>query len=101
LATRVGDAFGAEISVTYHRSYPVTTNHAEEKLLLAQVAADVTEGGVDTTIAPLLLAEDFGFMLQQRPGAYILLGNGDSKPLRLIASPQQRPRCTGASPKFR
>jgi amidohydrolase len=81
IAGGVGDAFGAEISVAYHCGYPVTTNHAKETLLAVQVAADVAGGGVDTTIAPLMLAEDFGYMLQQRPGAYILLGNGGTKPL--------------------
>jgi hippurate hydrolase len=72
-------AYGATVSIDYSRGYPVTRNHAEQTDFIVQVANEV--GGadaVDTGIAPLMGAEDFSYMLEKRPGAYIFLGNGDT-----------------------
>jgi hippurate hydrolase len=72
-------AFGATAQVDYRRGYPVTFNHPEQTAFMAGVAAEVAgTGGVDTGIAPLMGAEDFSYMLEERPGAYIFLGNGDT-----------------------
>ena len=63
----------------YRRGYPVTMNHPEQTEFMAKVAADVGgERAVDATIAPLMGAEDFSYMLEERPGAYIFMGNGDT-----------------------
>ena len=79
IAQGVASAFGATAAVAYERGYPVTQNHPEQTRFMAQVAAEVGgEGAVDTGIAPLMGAEDFSFMLNERPGAYIFLGNGDT-----------------------
>jgi hippurate hydrolase len=70
-------ALGAKAEVTYTRGYPVTVNTPENTDFAADVARAVS-GKVDTDTAPLMGAEDFSFMLLERPGAYIFLGNGDT-----------------------
>ncbi|MBC7141165.1 MAG: amidohydrolase [Rhodobacteraceae bacterium] len=70
-------AHGATAEVTYMRGYPVTVN-AEDNTLYAAEVAQAVSGKVDTDAAPLMGAEDFSFMLNERPGAYIFLGNGDT-----------------------
>ncbi|OIQ33557.1 MAG: amidohydrolase [Alphaproteobacteria bacterium MedPE-SWcel] len=72
----VAATFGGEAEVTYYRGYPVMVNHEEQTDFAAKVARDVS-GGCDE--APLVMGgEDFAFMLEERPGAYILVGNGDT-----------------------
>lgn len=72
----VAETFGATADVTYHRGYPCMVNHDEQTAFAAQVAKSVS-GQCDD--APLVMGgEDFAFMLEERPGAYILVGNGDS-----------------------
>ncbi|MEH7826631.1 M20 aminoacylase family protein [Gemmobacter denitrificans] len=70
-------ALGARAELHYQRGYPVTVNAAENTAFAAEVARAVS-GKVDTDTAPLMGAEDFSFMLNERPGAYIFLGNGDT-----------------------
>ena len=68
--------FGATADVTYYRGYPCMVNHEEQTEFAAQVAKSVSGDCAD---APLVMGgEDFAFMLEERPGAYILVGNGDS-----------------------
>lgn len=75
----VAAAFGATAAISYDRGYPVTFNHPEQTAFMARVAAEVAgDSGVDTAVAPLMGAEDFSYMLEKRPGAYIFLGNGDT-----------------------
>ena len=63
----------------YRDGYPATINNAEKTELAAKVASSVVgEDNVDVNRAPMMAAEDFSFMLNKRPGAFILLGNGDS-----------------------
>ena len=69
--------FGATATVNYMRGYPVTFNHDEQTAFMGKVAEEVGYG-IDTTILPQMGAEDFSYMLERRPGAYILLGNGDT-----------------------
>ncbi|MDQ1848114.1 M20 aminoacylase family protein [Gemmobacter fulvus] len=70
-------ALGARAQFSYQRGYPVTANAVENTGYAAAVAQAVS-GQVDTDTAPLMGAEDFSFMLNERPGAYIFLGNGDT-----------------------
>ncbi len=71
--------FGGTAEVTYNRSYPVMVNHEEQTEFAADVARAVS-GSCDD--APLVMGgEDFAFMLEERPGAYILVGNGDTAPV--------------------
>jgi hippurate hydrolase len=68
--------FGGTAEVTYHRGYPVMVNSEEQTEFAAEVARKVS-GQCDD--APLVMGgEDFAFMLEERPGAYILVGNGDT-----------------------
>jgi amidohydrolase len=71
--------YGATAKLTYKRDYPVTRNHERQAAFAASVAADVVGGEqVDALVAPVMGAEDFSFMLEARPGAFIFVGNGDS-----------------------
>jgi hippurate hydrolase len=70
-------AFGAKAEIAYKRGYPVTVNTPENTIFAAEVARAVS-GQVDTDTPPLMGAEDFSFMLNARPGAYIFLGNGNT-----------------------
>lgn len=75
----VAQLSGAKITLDYERSYPVLVNHAAETGIAARVAADVAgEGNVSSEIPPVMGAEDFAYMLEARPGAFIFIGNGDS-----------------------
>lgn len=72
-------AFGASAELNYMRGYPATVNTAEEAEFSARVAETVAgEGRVDRAPKPAMGAEDFSYMLQERPGAYIWAGNGDT-----------------------
>jgi amidohydrolase len=72
-------AYGATAAVDYRRGYPVTVNHPEQTDFIAKVASEVAgERAVDIAIAPLMGAEDFSYMLETRPGAYIFMGNGNT-----------------------
>lgn len=76
IAEGVAESFGAEARVEYARNYPVMVNHPEQTEFAASVAASVAGDCAD---APLVMGgEDFAFMLEERPGAYILVGNGDT-----------------------
>ena len=70
-------ALGAKAEVAYQRGYPVTVNAPDNTVYAAEVAKSVS-GQIDADTAPLMGAEDFSFMLLERPGAYIFLGNGDT-----------------------
>jgi len=70
---------GATCKIDYRRGYPVTFNHAEQAAFAAQVARTVAgEAQVDDNVMPQMGAEDFSYMLLERPGAYIFVGNGDT-----------------------
>ncbi|MBD3765640.1 MAG: amidohydrolase [Rhodobacterales bacterium] len=70
-------ALGAQAELHYQRGYPVTVNAPEQTGFAVEVARAVS-GRVDADTPPLMGAEDFSFMLNERPGAYIFLGNGDT-----------------------
>jgi len=72
----IGAGFGGRISLEYERNYPVMDNHADETGFAADAARAVSGQCGE---APLVMGgEDFAFMLHERPGAYILVGNGDT-----------------------
>jgi amidohydrolase len=71
--------YGAKATLTYKRDYPVTRNHERQTAFAAEVAAEVVgRERVDTDVPPVMGAEDFSFMLEARPGAFIFVGNGSS-----------------------
>jgi hippurate hydrolase len=70
---------GASAKLTYSRDYPVTRNHERQTAFAVSVAADVAgHDRVDAAAAPVMGGEDFSFMLEARPGAFIFVGNGDT-----------------------
>jgi len=74
--------YGAKAELTYTPGYPVLVNDAGRTTFAAAVASEVAgEGKVDHHCPPLMGAEDFAFMLNERPGAFIYVGNGDSAAL--------------------
>ena len=76
IAAGVGATFGAKAEVDWRPGYPVMVNSEEQTAFAAEVAAKVAGDCAD---APLVMGgEDFAYMLEERPGAYILVGNGDT-----------------------
>mgnify|MGYP003513154256 FL=1 len=79
LVDSVAVAFGATASLHYQRTYPATINSPEHAEFAADVAAALVGGDkVVRELPPSMGAEDFSFMLQVRPGAYLRLGQGGS-----------------------
>jgi hippurate hydrolase len=86
LQKRVGEViegtaklYGATAKITYTNGYPVTVNHERQTAFAADVAREIAgQDKVDANVAPVMGAEDFSFMLNERPGAFIFVGNGDS-----------------------
>jgi amidohydrolase len=77
IAQGVGAALGATIAVDFVRGYPITRNHPAETDLAVAAASDVVGAEhVATETPPTMGAEDFSYMLEARPGAMILIGNG-------------------------
>jgi len=75
-------AHGASADFHYRRDYPVVVNHAAQTDFAARVAAGVAgEGRVATDAPPVMGGEDFAFMLNARPGAFLFVGNGDTAPV--------------------
>ncbi|MDO5632480.1 MAG: M20 aminoacylase family protein [Paracoccus sp. (in: a-proteobacteria)] len=77
VAVNTAAAFGATAAVTYERGYPVTRNHPSETGYAIDVARAISPD-VNTDVAPMMGGEDFSYMLESRPGAYIFVGNGDT-----------------------
>ncbi|TCL10077.1 hippurate hydrolase [Shimia isoporae] len=79
IAEHTALAYGATAEVVWEDGYPVTINHeAETEYAVEAARAVVGDAAVDDNTDPILPAEDFAFMLEERPGAYIFLGNGDT-----------------------
>jgi amidohydrolase len=71
--------YGAKAKLTYERGYPVTVNHARETDFAVKVASEIAGADrVDAEAPPMMGSEDFSFMLNERPGAMIFAGNGDT-----------------------
>jgi amidohydrolase len=70
--------YGAKVTLVYKRDYPVTQNYPQQTAFAADVAAQVVGNErVDRATPPVMGAEDFSFMLNARPGAFIFVGNGE------------------------
>jgi amidohydrolase len=74
----VAQMTGAKIDLDYVPGYPVTVNHASQTDFATQVAKEIAGDGNVHETAPMMGAEDFSYMLEARPGAFIFCGNGDS-----------------------
>jgi hippurate hydrolase len=77
IVTKVADALGASAEVSYARGYPATVNTAREAAFAASVGERIFgKGNVITDPEPTMGGEDFSYMLLERPGAYVFLGQG-------------------------
>lgn len=82
VAEQTALAYGASAEVDYRDGYPPTVNHAQQTAFVVDVAgALVGTDKVDADRSPTMGAEDFSYMLNERPGAFIFMGNGDSATL--------------------
>ncbi|UWR34606.1 amidohydrolase [Sulfitobacter sp. W027] len=70
------EAHQCKAEIDYQRGYPVTRNHAEHTRFAAEAADQITPG-TERDTPPIMAGEDFSYMLNARPGAYIMIGNGD------------------------
>ncbi|WP_245951898.1 M20/M25/M40 family metallo-hydrolase [Mesorhizobium loti] len=79
IAAGIAQGYGAEIEFKYMRSVPATFNYPQQTKLAVAAARDlVGDASVNDNIREEVGAEDFSYMLQERPGAYIFIGNGPS-----------------------
>jgi hippurate hydrolase len=86
IAAGIAAAHGATVEIDYDRNYPVTRNHPSQTTFAAAVAREVAGAArVDADAPPVLGGEDFSYMLEARPGAFIFIGNGDSAGLHTSA----------------
>jgi amidohydrolase len=74
----VAQMTGARIDLIYERGYPVTVNHAAQTEVARRVAKEVGGDGAVAETDPMMGAEDFAYMLEARPGAFIFCGNGNT-----------------------
>jgi amidohydrolase len=82
VADATARAYGGSAETIYTRMYPVTMNHAREAAFAAEVARDISGAErVDERALPRMGGEDFSFMLQERPGAFVFIGTGEGAEL--------------------
>ncbi|WP_069301669.1 M20 aminoacylase family protein [Neptunicoccus sediminis] len=78
----IAATFDVKVDLDFDYGYPPTINHAANAEMAAEVARTIVgETMVDADTKPILPAEDFAYMLEERPGAYLFLGQGDSAPV--------------------
>jgi hippurate hydrolase len=78
MADGIAAAFGASVAFEFHRNYPPLVNHpAQTAFAVEAMKAVVGEANVDANVEPSMGAEDFSFMLQEKPGCYVFIGNGE------------------------
>ena len=74
--------FGAQAKAIYKRDYPITKNHERQAAFAADIARQVSGPDmVNGNALPVMGGEDFSFMLESRPGAFVFFGNGATAPL--------------------
>lgn len=82
IAERTASVYNAKAMVEYDDGYPPTVNDPEKTKFCVDVARAVAGSDkVDDDRPPVMGAEDFSYMLKERPGAFIFIGNGDSASL--------------------
>ena len=77
LAASIASGFGAEVTIDFRNLFAPTVNDDQEITAYADAAAAlVGDANIQRNAPPAMASEDFGFMMQQVPGAHIMLGNG-------------------------
>ena len=88
VACGIASGFGAEIEFSYERRYPPTVNSPTETESAAEAAIAVSGAtAVNRAPKPSMGSEDFAYMLQEKPGCYIWIGNGDGEGSCMIHNP--------------
>ncbi|HEY8026438.1 MAG TPA: M20 aminoacylase family protein [Burkholderiaceae bacterium] len=78
IAKHTAEAFDAEVDFHFKRNYPPLINHANEtKFAVDVIESIVGADKVNANVEPSMGAEDFAYMLQEKPGCYVFLGNGE------------------------
>jgi hippurate hydrolase len=78
IAAGLAAGFGATVDFSFKRNYPPLINHpAQTAFAVEAMRAVVGSDNVDANVEPTMGAEDFAFMLQEKPGCYVFIGNGD------------------------
>jgi amidohydrolase len=78
IAEHTAQAFDATVEFRFTRNYPPLINHAQESAFAADVLQTIVGvDNVDTQVEPSMGAEDFAFMLQEKAGCYVFIGNGE------------------------
>ena len=89
LAEGTASMFGARAEVKYERKFPPVINSSAEVQIAARAAAAVVgEANVDASITPIMGSEDFSFMLEAKPGAYLFLGQAGGPSSCMIHNPR-------------
>lgn len=82
IVTNTAEAYGATAKVEYVSGYPVTQNHADQAAFAANIARQIVgDDMVVDNVDPVMGGEDFSYMLEARPGAFVFVGNGDTATL--------------------
>jgi hippurate hydrolase len=88
VANGVCEALGASVVVDFVSGYPAVVNQPEQLDLAASVARSIAgEQNVDTDSLPVMVSEDFAFMLKEVPGCYVFIGNGRGEGVCMIHNP--------------
>ncbi|MCF8164910.1 MAG: amidohydrolase [Sulfuritalea sp.] len=78
IARHTAAAFGASVEFSFKRNYPPLINHEQETNFALEVMEDIVgASGILKKLEPTMGSEDFAFMLQEKPGCYVFIGNGD------------------------
>jgi hippurate hydrolase len=78
IAAQVASGFDAQVAFAFKRNYPPLINHAKETGFAIEVMQSIVGADrVNPHVEPTMGAEDFAFMLQEKPGCYVFIGNGD------------------------
>ena len=81
-------AYGADFVFEFEHRYPATVNTKEEAELSGKIAQKISgEAMVNLAPTPSMGSEDFAYMLQEKPGSYIWIGNGDGEGSCMIHNP--------------
>jgi hippurate hydrolase len=78
IAQHTAAAFGASVEFSFKRNYPPLINHEQETNFALEIMEDIVgASGILKKLEPTMGSEDFAFMLQEKPGCYVFIGNGD------------------------
>jgi metal-dependent amidase/aminoacylase/carboxypeptidase family protein len=77
IAAATCEAFGAGCEFSFARKYPPTVNPVRETRFVRELLVELVGAGSVSEFEPTMAAEDFSYFLQEKPGCYFVIGNGD------------------------